>query len=208
MMGCLNGDGKSCFNCANGFRKVGGVCEEGVKYCETYDGSKCEKCETEFSLIFGECRHNGLLGCRSENSDHTCNECIKPFVLDNFNCVIPNCKRINDYGCYACECGFFITESRTCQRMAVGCLKNYRGVCTECLPHYKLKGGVCTLEGCLEFSSNVCSSCKSDYELVDGTCRFKNCFDWKDETCQICKEGFNLVGGRCVANQGKFVCEG
>ena len=207
--GCLEGDASSCRNCANGFRKVGDICKVGKKYCSKYDNEdRCSKCNNDYSLILGECRHNSLLGCKVEQPDHTCSECFKPFVLENYHCVIPNCKSLNDYGCYSCECGFFITDSRTCQKMPNGCLKTYRGVCVECLPHYKLKGGVCTIEGCLSFSNDLCTACQSDYELADGTCRFKNCYDWKDDTCLICNKGFNLAGGRCVESQGKFVCEG
>ena len=180
-----------------------------MKYCSEYDTEgKCKKCDNEYSLIFGECRHNILLGCKVEQADHTCLECFKPFQLDNYQCVIPACKSYNDYGCYACECGFFITNTHSCQKMLDGCIKTYRGTCVECLPHYKLKGGACAIEGCLESIDGVCAACKSDYELVEGVCQFKNCFDWKDDSCLICKEGFSMLQGKCVESGPKFVCEG
>ena len=185
------------------------MCKVGTLNCDSYDDAgKCKKCSNEYSLIFGECKHNSLLGCKVEDENHSCRQCYKPFVLENNHCYIPNCKALNDYGCVSCECGFFITEDRRCQKLPCGCLKVTRGVCVECLPHYKLTGGVCSIEGCLSLANNRCTDCKADYDLVDGTCRFKNCFDWKDDTCHICNEGYNLVGGRCVENKGKYVCNG
>ena len=117
--GCLvsNGNGQ-CNNCANGFRRVDGQCKTGVKYCEEYhqDGT-CKKCNIEYSLIFSECKHNSLLGCKIEQSDHTCSECHKPFTLENRQCFIKDCKTYNDFGCISCECGFYITENRSCAKM-------------------------------------------------------------------------------------------
>lgn len=156
----------------------------------------------------GVCRHNLLLGCKTELSDHRCSECYPPYELHSYSCVIKNCKRYNDFGCYSCECGYYITENRSCRKYEDGCLKYYRSVCTECMPHYRLKGGVCSIEGCIEHKSSVCVSCSEEYQLVEGICRFKNCFDWSGDSCLICNEGYNLVSGKCVKSQEKFVCSG
>lgn len=144
-------------------------------------------CNEEYSLMFGECRHNLLLGCKVELSDHRCAECYSPFELDSYSCGIRNCKRYNDYGCYSCECGYYITQTRSCKKYEDGCVKYYRGICTECMPHFKLRGGACMIDGCLEHQNHMCVSCKEDYELVEGACRFKNCFDWQEDNCLVCK---------------------
>lgn len=176
-IGCLQiGNDGSCANCANGYVKSQGTCKVGVKYCEEYNtDSTCKKCTIEYSLIFNECKHNLLLGCKVEQSDHTCSECYKPFVLQNYQCVIKECKSYNDYGCVSCECGYYLSETRSCLKMQEGCLKYYRGVCSECLPHYKLKGGSCVIDGCIEYKNQFCQTCKSDYTLENGLCKFKDC---------------------------------
>ena len=180
LVGCLVESSGKCLNCANGYIKKGGKCEVGIKECAEYtkDGS-CALCNEEYSLMFGECRHNLLLGCKVELSDHRCSECYAPFELDSYSCGIRNCKRYNDYGCYSCECGYYITQTHSCKKYEDGCSKYNRGICTECMPHFKLRGGVCMIDGCLEHKNHMCASCKEDYELVDGTCQFKNCFDWQ-----------------------------
>jgi hypothetical protein len=111
-------------------------------------------------------------------SDHNCQECFSPFQLTSYQCSISNCKSLNDFGCVACECGYYLTESRTCQKIPQGCLKNVRGACVECLPHYKLKGGVCVIEGCQSYIGSDCQSCSENYVLVNGTCKFSNCYNW------------------------------
>lgn len=94
-------------------------------------------------MILQRCRHNNLLGCKYETSQHTCTECYSPFQISNGFCDIDNCKILNDYGCTSCECGFYLTADRTCQPIQPGCLRYQNGVCKDCLAHYKLKGGVC-----------------------------------------------------------------
>jgi hypothetical protein len=209
-IGCLlpNPDG-TCSNCANGFIQSSGSCLPGVKNCEEYNSDNtCKQCLTEYSLIFNECKHNYLLGCKVEQADHTCSECHKPYLLDSYRCTIKQCKSYNDFGCISCECGYYLTEQRNCQKVQQGCLKHYRGVCVNCLPHYKLKGGSCVIDGCLEYQSQFCQSCAADYDLVDGLCQFKDCLEWQDDSCSLCKQGFNLVQGKCQPSAGNFVCQG
>lgn len=159
-------------------------------------------------MIYGKCRHNLLLGCKVELNDHRCKECFAPFELSEYNCGIRNCKRYNDYGCYACECGFYITENRACKKYEDGCMKYDRGICTECMPHFKLRGGMCMIDGCLTHKDHMCVDCKEDYNLVNGVCKFKNCFDWEEDRCLVCQEGFNVVDGKCEKTEKKYVCEG
>lgn len=209
LVGCLQTNNGECINCANGYRRVNGACQVGVKFCEEYNSDNtCKRCNIEYSLILDQCKHNFLLGCKIEQSDHTCSECHKPFQLENYQCIIKNCKSYNDFGCYACECGFYVNEKRSCQKMQEGCLKYNRGICVECQPHYKLKGGSCIIDGCLEYDNQFCKQCKEDYELTSGVCTFKNCMDWEEDSCRICKDGFHLLKGKCIASEGKFVCSG
>ena len=202
LIGCLLASNGQCINCANGYRRIDGVCVIGTKECVEYeeDGS-CRMCLEEYSLLFGECRHNLLLGCRTELGDHRCADCFAPFELDSYSCRIKNCKSYNDYGCYSCECGYYVTEGYTCRKMEEGCLKYYRGSCSQCLPHYRLHGGSCLIEGCLKQTTRDCTSCGAEYDLVEGSCLLRNCLDWKDGSCLICQRNYNLVGGKCVAHQ-------
>ena len=85
-------------------------------------------------------------------------------------------------------------------------MKYYRGICTECLPHFKLRGGMCMIDGCERHNDHLCQTCKEDYDLVNGICEFKNCLDWYEDICLICKKGFNLVKGKCVKSEERFVC--
>ena len=118
----------------------------------------------------------------------------------NNQCVIENCASLNDYGCFACECGFFVNADKSCSKITDGCLTYQRGVCKNCLPHYKLKGGSCTIEGCITYTDEkACGECKPEYDLVGGECHFKNCHDWSEDQCLSCKDKFNLVGGKCLA---------
>lgn len=117
LVGCLQQSEGRCLNCANGFRRIQDKCVEGIKECLEYneDGS-CLSCNEEYSLMEGVCRHNLLLGCKSELSDHRCAECYAPFELHSYSCIVKNCKRYNDFGCYSCECGYYITENRACRK--------------------------------------------------------------------------------------------
>lgn len=110
-----------------------------------------------------ECRHNYLLGCKEETTSHTCKECYPPFEINGQHCDVPNCRTLNDFGCVACECGFYLTSTRLCKPIAPGCLRYERGVCKDCLRHYKLKGGVCEIEGCLNYTGNYCDKCMDNY---------------------------------------------
>ncbi|CAM6005797.1 unnamed protein product [Sphagnum balticum] len=198
-----------CVNCANGYIRTNGTCALGVKYCQQYGtAGECNQCDPDYSLVLNECKHNYLLGCKNEQPDHTCQECYHPFELQNYHCLIPNCKALNDFGCVSCECGFYLTQIRGCQKLPDGCLKSSRGVCVECLPHYKLKGGSCVIEGCSDYEDEGCKSCSEDYDLVDGTCQFRNCFDWHQDQCLICLQGFNLVAGKCVQADAPYICSG
>ena len=82
---------------------MNGNCEVGIKNCRTYRNEKeCLECKDDYSLIFGQCRHNLLLGCRSEKEGHSCSECFPPFQLNINHCDIPFCKKFNDFGCVKC----------------------------------------------------------------------------------------------------------
>lgn len=120
--------------------------------------------------------------------------------------MIKDCRRYNDFGCYACQCGYYITDAKSCRKYEDGCMKYYRSMCTECMPHFKLRGGVCMIDGCLQHQDHKCVTCSDNYDLVNGICEFKNCFNWSEDTCLICKKGFNLVSGKCLETVEKFVC--
>lgn len=121
-------------------------CVLGIKHCAIYNNDgECTECEQDYSLILSQCRRNSLLGCKYETSSHTCQECYPPFTLNGQHCDIDQCRILNDYGCVSCECGFYLTPERDCKPIASGCLRYEKGICRDCLPHYKLKGGVCEI---------------------------------------------------------------
>ena len=133
------------------FYRVDGKCKKGVKNCKEYkkDGT-CQACKVNYSLIFGDCKHNILLGCKEEKEDHTCKQCYEPFQLFGSHCDIGDCQTLNDYGCVACECGFYLTEERKCQKIERGCMRHQRGRCVNCFPHFELKkNGTCLIDGCV-----------------------------------------------------------
>ena len=171
-----------------------------MKNCEAYsEEGECQKCRSDHSLVLGACRHNLLLGCRTEQEDHSCKECFAPFKLNANHCDIPNCKQFNDFGCTACDCGYYLTPQRDCKEADQGCLRYQRGSCINCLPHYKLKGGVCQIDGCIEYFGNFCEKCDEHYEQTkEGGCDFKNCYDWLDGKCLVCNEGYRKEGEECV----------
>jgi hypothetical protein len=110
-----------------GFRVSDGSCVRGVKNCEKYasDGT-CEECRSGFSFIAESCKRNLLLGCKSERPDHTCTDCWEPFKLNQDHCSIDNCLLLNDYGCYACDCGFYLTHEQDCKPFQPGCMRYSR----------------------------------------------------------------------------------
>ena len=121
-------------------------CVLGIKHCAVYNNDgECTECEQDYSLILSQCRRNSLLGCKYETSSHTCQECYPPFTLNGQHCDIDQCRILNDYGCVSCECGFYLTPDRDCKPISPGCLRYEKGICRDCLPHYKLKGGVCEI---------------------------------------------------------------
>lgn len=82
--------------------------------------------------------------------------------------------------------------------MTDGCLRYNRGKCVDCMPHYRLKGGECSIEGCQEYEGNSCKVCDEKYEKTEkGGCEFKNCFDWLDDQCLICSENYHMKDGLC-----------
>ena len=134
----------------SGFYRVAGKCKEGVQNCQDYkkDGT-CRQCNVNYSLIFGSCKHNILLGCKAVKEDHTCKECYEPFESVGNHCDIEDCQTLNDYGCVACECGSYLTEERKCKNVERGCMRYQRGKCVNCFPHFELKkNGVCEIDGC------------------------------------------------------------
>ena len=140
-----------------------------------------------------------LLGCRTEEQDHTCKECFEPFRMVGNHCSIENCKTFNDYGCTNCECGYYLTSDRNCREIEPGCLRYQRGKCINCISHYKLKGGACQIDGCKDYSGNSCEKCDDNYEKTSaGGCKFKNCYDWLNGECLVCESGFRKEGSECV----------
>lgn len=101
---------------------------------------------------------NSILGCKNE-VEHVCKECYKPFKSEGGDCIIAHCKKYNDYGCVACECGYFLTPQGICKRIQTGCVRYQRGQCTDCLPNFKLKGSDCEIEGCLDMKDLKCTRC-------------------------------------------------
>jgi hypothetical protein len=68
-----------------------------------------------------------------------------------------------------------LNADKICKTIDPGCIRYQRGVCTDCLPAYKLKGNVCDMEGCTVKSGSSCTTCDSKYDLVNGGCKLKNC---------------------------------
>jgi hypothetical protein len=56
---------------------------------------------------------------------------------------VPNCNNHNDFGCTGCECGYYLTADNRCASVDQGCIRYQRGICTDCMAQFKLKGGVC-----------------------------------------------------------------
>lgn len=74
-----------------------------------------------------------------------------------------NCQSHNEFGCVACECGFYLTPDRKCNQIAQGCIRYNRGICTDCMANFQLKGGVCDIEGCLKIDGIRCAQCADGY---------------------------------------------
>ena len=126
---------------------------------------------------------------------------MKPFTLNNGNCLIEHCKSYNDYKCVTCNCGYYLSNAGICKKIETGCVRYQRGECTDCLPNFRLKGSQCEVEGCEELKDMKCVKCSSNFDLINDGCQMKNCEAWKDGNCEICKPGYNLRRGVCVLNQ-------
>ena len=103
------------------------------------------------------CLKNTILGCQIENEAGGCKKCYEPiFRLVDKHCEVDNCRSVNEYGCIACECGFYLTEGGICNEMMPGCLRYQRGVCTDCQKNWISQRGVCIIEGCLKMNGLEC----------------------------------------------------
>lgn len=47
--------------------------------------------------------------------------------------------------------------------MPTGCIRASRGVCTDCMNYFVLKGNVCEIEGCLRMEGVKCTECQEGY---------------------------------------------
>lgn len=79
--------------------------------------------------------------------------------MNGNHCDIAHCKSYNDFGCVGCECGYYLSADKTCKEVTSGCIQYSRGMCANCLPHYKLKGGFCQIDGCLSYQGSSCERC-------------------------------------------------
>ena len=126
------------------------------------DKSICFECENNYSLVSNNCLKNKILGCKKEQFN-SCTECYQPFELSSGHCSIDNCKSYSDFGCVACECGYYITKDRICLKIEEGCIRHQKGVCTDCYPPFQLQGASCVLDGCRKMSGLHCDECMPEY---------------------------------------------
>lgn len=143
-----------------------GICLSGIRHCIKYlqkgETSKytsidlnadnqadqvCTECKPNFSLINNACVKNKILGCQNE-INHKCLKCHEPFEKKQEHCEIKNCVSYNDFGCTACDCGYFLNFRNVCEEIHAGCIRYQRGVCNDCHTNFKLKGTSCVMEGC------------------------------------------------------------
>ena len=191
------------FYCNSGFYLKGTSCVKTVKNCVKFSDAQrqvCTDCAQGYSLHENYCVMNSVLGCKNE-VDHVCKECFKPFTLNNGNCEIQHCKSYNDFGCVACNCGYYLNKNGMCKVMEGGCIRYHRGECIDCLPAYTLKGNECQIEGCEDIQNLKCTRCSEGYDLLNGGCSLKNCEFWKEGVCQKCKGGYRLMNGVCSVFQ-------
>jgi hypothetical protein len=80
--------------------------------------------------------------------NHKCHKCLEPFKKKEDHCEIANCLTYNDFGCTACDCGYYLTPQNICSEVQPGCIRYQRGICSDCQAHFKLRGGSCIMEGC------------------------------------------------------------
>lgn len=100
------------------------------------------KCVSGYSLVNNLCLQSLILGCEFEEND-VCGKCAAPFHKVKDHCEIKDCASYNEYGCVACECGFYLTNEGKCKELASGCIRYQRGVCSDCQPHFTLKNSKC-----------------------------------------------------------------
>lgn len=147
------------------------------------------------------CLKNKILGCKTE-ANGVCSQCYDPFIAKSVRCEIPNCQNYNEYGCTVCQCGYYLTAERTCSQIGQGCIRYNRGVCTDCMPEFTLKNGVCSIEGCAIANGLKCSTCQSGYLSSGSGCQLANCLISKDGNCQVCNQSYRYVDGKCVEVTG------
>lgn len=202
IVGCLNQDSKAnCINCAKGFLLENGTCKQGIVNCASHltlgDMVICDQCEPGNSLMNNNCLPNSILGCKDQVGE-VCNDCYDPFFEKNNHCEVPNCKSHNEYGCVSCECGFYLTPDRKCSEITQGCIRYNRGVCSDCMQHFKLKGGICDIEGCLKLDGIRCVQCDSAYDSTELGCKLRHCLISKEGVCETCDEGYLWKDGECI----------
>ena len=116
-----------------------------------------------------------IVGCKAQ-SNGQCVECFNPFKLSSGKCTIDNCLTLGDFGCGACQSGYYLKPDGLCYKNDLGCSLYRAGTCYACQYPYILENGQCKIDGCSNYgTTGSCSSCSSPYKLISGFCKIDNC---------------------------------
>lgn len=135
-----------------------------------------------------------------------------------------------DGSCRTCQSPFFQLQNGQC--VVVGCLKINGGACAQCNSAlgFTLTNGLCSIPNCLYFTNIGCSTCQggliagswgcknttervclicktNEYLGNDGQCKPKNvlCNRYQNGVCVSCCDSYYLDGGN-ICQQMQFGC--
>lgn len=87
----------------------------------------------------------------------------------------------------------------SCEKLAPGCIRYQRGVCTDCQPHFIMDAGKCIIKGCEEREDLECKKCEDGYNLSEGVCKIDKCLKEVDGVCVECENMFRIFMGKCLS---------
>ncbi|ELP89040.1 protein serine/threonine kinase, putative [Entamoeba invadens IP1] len=132
--------GNGCYECRDGYYRI---------------GLSCEMCAIECGT------------CSNENSCITCNS--TNFRTEEFECVprsvIQGCaNEVVHSGCTSCKSGYYIYKSNQCQACVDPCFTcESASRCTSCRSQYVLSSHLCVyfsnISGCLKAEDSKCARC-------------------------------------------------